>query len=430
MHCLFDDTRCAHRLLIGLLVGLMATAIGCERDPEDLEEWRNARGGTSQLAEWAADDGEPMDVRIRAVQILIEEGESDRLPRTFEEMESPEIRQAIADGAVPTVEQMWAVQDFPELTDELREEGGQIAPDGVEAIRAVDAIYRLDDHVSDDVRPRLQEIIADWISADWEARTQWASTSIPLLAPLAGDDAGELVSGWVLVAHDPREVSSSLRRHLDEEQHGPIDAAVGERAEEEHPNLSREMMHAVDGATTDEISPYLRTAIFDDETPNEFRQVAIDTLADVGSERAVEILRRVVERHRAPLRWAGANALIDARGTTGLVDIAQSLPTDIEEYAADRGDDLHRSVRQICNYVNTNIERGDIDADDDAIAELLQMDHWPAQVIGLQCVGRMEIADLRDAVEALTDEDFSIPAWEDEATIGEFATDVEALLEQ
>ena len=421
----------AHRWLAIVIAVAIGFGLGCERSPEDLEEWRNAQGGMAQLAEWAQDDSEPTDVRIRAIQILIEEGESDRIPRTLDEIEDEAMRQQLADNALPTIEEMWEQQDFPELTEEMQEEGAQIPIEDFAAVHAIDAIYRMHPYFGDDAQETTSQILRDWISEDQELRTQLAETDIPFLIQYAGDDAIDLVTNWILEARDVRSVASSLRRHAPDESQPTVDETVAERAAEKHPGeITEDLQHAVAGATTDAIVPFLKKVVEDEETDEMFRQVALDTAADIDSDAAIEFLASLVEQERFPIRWAAANALIDARGAAGLTNIANSLPTDTDEYDFDDDDALYNRIRQICAYVHTNVDRGDIDPDPDAVAELLAMDRWPGHVLGLQCTGRLAIGDLREDVQQLTDDSFDIPAWGEPETVGEFATRVDTALDE
>lgn len=415
-------------ILIALLVGLLAFGTGCERSPEDLEEWRDARDGMAQLATWAEDDGEPTDVRIRAIQILIEEGESDRVPRTLDAVEDEQMRQQLADEAMPTIQSMWDEQDFPELTDEMLREGAEIPIEDFAAVQAVDAIYRLHPYLSEQYQEQASEIIRAWISEDQELRTQLAETNLPLLVQYAGDNAAELVTNWLHETHDPRTTAGSLRRHTDDEADFVIDETIAEIAEEQHPDLEDDLRHAVIEAQSDGIVPYLDMAIDDDEMDNEFRQAALDTLATIGSDDAVAVLVGIIENRPAPFRWASANAVLDALGTAGLIDIAAALPVDSDEYELPEDDSLRRYVSQLCVYADTNIERGDMDHDPDVLAELLGSDQWPAQLLGLRCAGQLGETAVRDEVQALSDSATDIPGWGDSQTIGAFADQVDAML--
>lgn len=429
MKSFITDHRIIRQLLLGALIAIIGLGIGCDRSPEDLEEWRDAQGGMAQLSEWAQDSSEPMDVRIRAVQILVEEGEDTMLPRTLDGI-SEEDQQTILAATMPTIESMWQEQDIPELTDQMREEGAQIPIEDFVAVRAVDAIYRLMPYLSGEQKEQGQQILRDWMSKDQELRTQLADASIPLLLPHAGEGAAELLSEWIVETYDPRELATSLRHHApDEEAHRVIDAAIAKRALNEHPELSSELEHAVVEAQSDGIAPYLEKALLDEEVRSELYQAALNTAVDALGEDSSTILAKVVEQRQGLERWAAATNLIDARGVAGLGDIANALPVDSDAYTDGDDDQLQSRATYICNYVNTNLERGDIEEDFDALSELLGSDRWINQVLGLQCAARTQAHSLREAVQALSDESTSIPAWGQRITVGQLAAHVDELLD-
>ncbi len=410
--------------LIILLVAFFCLGLGCDRSPEDLEDWRNAQGGMAQLSQWAQDEGEPMDVRIRAVQIIVEEGADTILPRTLDGINEQE-RQQILVATMPTIEAMWQEQDFPELTDEMREEGAQIPIEDFVAVRAIDAIYRLMPYLKGEEKEKGQQILRDWMSEDQELRTQLADASIPLLLPLAGDGAAELLSEWIVETYDPRELAASLRRHApDEEAHRVIDAAIAERAKKKHPELTSELEHAVVEAQSDGIAPYLEQLLLDDAVRDELFQAALNTSVEALGEEASPILSQVIKQRPGNHRWAAATNLIDARGVAGLLDIANALPDDSDAYTDGDDDELRNRATYICNYVNTNIERGDIEEDLDVLSELIGAERWINQVIGLQCAARTEARQLSDDIQALSDASTSIPAWGQRVTVGQFAAHV------
>lgn len=414
-------------LVAACMVGLLVFAIACERSPEDLEEWRNAQDGMTQIAQWVESDDEPDDVRKRGAQILVEAGQSARLSRTLDEIEDDQMRDRIAGATMPTIEEMWEQQDFPELTEEMQEEGAQIAVEESEAVDAVDAIYNLIEYYDGDTQQQAQQILRDWISDDQQLRTQLADTGVPYLVEPAGEDAIELIRDWILETHEPRELTSTLRRHGPEDGLSTVDEVVAERAEKAHPDIDEPLQHAVAGAETDAIVPYLEMAIEDEATDDQFRQVAIDTAAKVGGE-GVELLTDVVENETGPMRWAAANAIIDARGTAGLVDVAGALPEETDDYETPDDDSFHRYVSQLCNYIDSQIQRDNIDGEPEPVGQLLEMDHWAGQTIGLQCAGALEFSDFRDEIQALEDETFDIPAWGERQTVGDFAATIDTVL--
>ena len=416
-------SRSIRFLLFAIITVSLLFALGCKRSPEDLEQWRNARGGMEQLAEWANSDRESLEVRIRAVQIIIEEGHSDRVPRILNRLDDLELRQTVANATMATIETMWAKQDIPELTEELRASGGQVALGQSEATLAKDAVYRLHEFYDDEHRAKANAILREWMSKDQELRTQFGDATIPMLISRTGDDAVELLQDWIQETYDPQELTAQLRRFVDgEEGHRLIDEAVVTLAMSEHPELRRETQHAVVGAQSPAIAPYLEKAILSDEISNELLQASLDTIATAVGPDAAPFLSRVIAERRGILRWASANALLDAKKTSGLVDIAAALPADSGSYDTTRDGDFRRYVEQICNYYALMAEREGIEDSHEPILEILAMDTWPAQTIGLECASRSQVVAARERVQELTAQSQQLPGWGERQTLGQFAT--------
>lgn len=423
----FIDTNSTPRhLLVGLLAVLLTFSVGCERSPEDLEEWRNAQGGMAQLSQWAADDGEPTDVRIRAVQILVEEGASDRVPRTLEEVEDEQLRQRLANEAMPTIETMWDQQDFPELTEEMQEEGAQIPVEDYDAVRAVDAIYRMMPYFGDDAQQQARAILRDWISEDQQLRTQLADTRIPFLIEHAGDDAVELIRNWLMETHEPDSLARTLRNNLPEHQIRDVDAIIAERAEEEHPDLDESMHQAVVHADTDGIIPYLEKVI---EERTSLMSDAFHTLANIGEE-GHEMLMEIIENETAQVRWTAISRLLEQEGITMLGDIAEALPADEDAYQADGDRSLDQYTRAVCADARRAAESEDVEGASQIFTDLLDQDHWPATTLALQCATVFEATDIREDIAALDDDSTSLPHWNTGDNIGEFATIVGEVLDE
>jgi hypothetical protein len=419
-------------VVLGLFLALIAT-VGCKRSPEDLEAWRDARGGMDQLSEWASSDRESLEVRIRALQILIEEIEGDRVPRILDRVDDPELRQQLADGAMGGVETLWGADDIPEFTEELRTGGGTIVIG--KAALGKDIAFQLHPYVGPEQRERVEEILREWMSVDPEFRTQLGGARIPALVPRAGDGAIELLTDWIKTADDPREVVAQLRQNVtDEAQNRVIDRAVVERALDEYPEVSREVQHAVVEARTDEVVPILEKVILEGAV-DDFLQGSLDTLVKVQGEEAGEFLSRVIVERFGVVRWAAANALIDARDDAGLVDIARALPTEPDPIEAVRhgpGDDdtLKRYFTQVCNYYGIAVERRELEGHVDSLREVLAIDTWPAQVLFLLCTARTKATELVDEVAGLRSSRVRLRQWGGRIMIGEIATEVHELLQE
>ena len=410
-------------------VAMLVLVVACDRSPEDLERWRTAQGGLEQISEWVQDPKEPMDVRERGLQILIEEGAARLLRPTLEGIEDDQERRQIASAAMPTIQRMWDVQDFPQVDRELLEQGGEIAPEGLQAIHAIESLYHLLPYLDGAEQSAGQAILRDWISEDQIVRTQWAEVAIPLLVPLAGEGAMEGVQNWIIEGTDVRSITGALRRHAPDSEQSYIDEAVATRARAKHPEIDVDLKHAINGAQSPAIVPYLKEVILDEAVSDQLFQIAVDTIVDVyeaDPNAAAEALAPVVTQRSTNHRWAAATAILDAQGVAGLVTIANALPDDADAF----GDDtFNQRVSYLCNYVNTNVDRGDFEANPDALKQLLADQRWTARALGLQCISRMGATDLADDVRELSGDTTAIHAWGQRLTVGQFADHVTQRLE-
>ena len=130
------------RVLFALVAALLV--LGCERKPEDLEQWRNAEGGMEKMVQWAKSSEEPMPVRKRAVEILMEQGNSGEVRDMLDGMkkEGPEREQLVA-AAIGVLEKQWAAKDYPTLDESTAKQGGAVKVGDSKSVMAKDAAYYL-----------------------------------------------------------------------------------------------------------------------------------------------------------------------------------------------------------------------------------------------------------------------------------------------
>ncbi len=421
-------TNSARLATVALLILFVSGVLGCERTPEDLEDYRDTQGGQQQIARWVQDPGESMEVRQRGMQILVEDGQFHKLEDVLNGIDDDAERAQIAAAALPTAQQMWEVQDFPQITDELLEQGGTIRPDGLKAIHGVNALYYLSPHMEGEAQEAAQEILRNWISADQEVRTQWGAVRIPFIVPVAGDGAMEEVENWIVDAREPNRLAASLRAQApDDDALFSLDRAIGERAKQEHPDVSDEVVLAIQDAETKGILPYLETAVTDPDSSGNLFQISIETLFEVAPEEARDIALQTVEEIPGTYRWIAVQKLVDQFGLEIIPDVATALPEDEEFYD---NDGLRGRPNSNCRNVAAAIEEGDFDEDPQLIADLLASDHWPARVFGLRCAQQLDIQELRDEIQALQSDRTPIAGWRGGKTIGELAQDVDEAMDE
>ncbi|RDV36612.1 hypothetical protein DV096_17865 [Bradymonadaceae bacterium TMQ3] len=417
------------RALAILLVAALLLPTGCQRTPEDLEVWRTAKGGTEQLATWAESEEEPLEVRVRAVQILIEEGEHARIPRTLDRVEDEAARQAMADGAIPTIETMWAANDIPELTDEMKEQGAELVIGDSKATRAKDAAYMLYPYLSEGAQQKAQAILKSWLEKDLELRDQLGDATVAQIVPLAGEGAVELVAPWLKETFQPGRIAASMREFIPEEKQGPIDAALAERAREEHPDLKRDLPQAIFNANTAEAAPYFEFAIFDENTSTEHIQAAMEALARVKGKDATNTFQKIITERPGLMRWVAANYIIDTQKRESLPLIASALPTTTEGWDIPREDSFEAATSQVCNLYKGTMEREKVTDFQPVIQELLAMESWPARTLGVVCAGVTNATSLQADVDALSRDRQRLPGWSSRTTLGQLAGQTSSALQ-
>jgi hypothetical protein len=410
-------------LIVTLLAG--ALAMGCKRSPEDLEPWRNAKGGVEKLSDWAASPDESIEVRKRAVEILVEDGHAQRLPMVLNRIQDEAVRKQIAAGALPAIEKLWAAQDIPVLTEEMKKGGGEMLVGDSKSARAKDAAYVLHAYVDGEHQKRLEAILAEWVSKDQELRNQLGNATIGQILPRAGgSSAVEKALVWLEETHLPGTVARTLREHADDEIKGKMADILKRRAEEAHPNLSRELEVAVLEVEHANIVPYLQKAIQDPASPPGLIQGAMTSMLRIQGERAAPFLTNTVTEKAGLLRWVAANRLITLRGKAGLLNIALALPLESDTY----GSSLQEDITQLCNLFATEMKEQGVTHVSDVLERALTNNRWPAQVIGLSCAATTKSADVKPSVAALKTNRQPIPGWKGDMTIGRLATDVENAL--
>lgn len=409
-----------------------ALSAGCDRSPDDLEVWRTSEGGYEKMVEWASSPEEPVDVRQRAVQILIEEHRPNDLHEIFTNVSDPTVKKQLVDAAIPVVEQMWNKKDWPKINQEGAK-GGLVKVEGrSESVGAKDAAYFLQPHAEGASKEKLETILATWMSQDQDIRTQLGVTTIPQIAPRAGKGSTEMMIAWLESTKTPSVIVDKITALPEDEQSDDLNAAVAEtvrkRAEAEHPNLSPSTEGAMMRMSHPNMAPYLERAIADPESPPRLIDGAIDVYVRAMGDRATPFFVKMVSEKSGLLRWVAATRLIEIRGKAGVLAAAKALPLEPDTYAVPEDDSFKKESEIFCNFVSTELKKQGIESADDVVANLLKSNRWPVQVLGLRCAEITEASATKPLVEELVKDKTGLPGWGDGKTMGELATDVAATL--
>ncbi len=403
---------------------LLATAFGCERKPEDLEEWRNAKGGMDKMEEWASSSEEPKDVRIRAVQILVEEGQANALQPIFDNIEDGEVRTDMIAGALPIVVEKWEAQDIPELDDELKEKGGTMQAGASESVLAKDAAYFLQPHAKGETKEKLESILAEWMSKDWQLRNQLGRTTLAQIAPRAGKAGMKSLVLWTEEAVQPHQPVEVVKEHGDDETKAKVAKALVKRAEEDHPELDDSMQTAIFTFDNKAVVPYLEKAASDPKSSPTLIDRSMNALVRVQGERATPFFADLVKNRQGTLRWVAATRIVEVMQKPAFLNVATGLPVEMDSYPPVDEDGLKSDTAYFCNMYHGEMEDNEIDSVSDQLTRGLDSSRWPARVLALRCAHVFKAKDLTDKIESLTDDSQKIPGWGETKTIGELAEEV------
>lgn len=404
-------------------------AMGCERKPEDLEVWRNAEGGYEKMVEWAQSPEESEAVRVRAVQILVEEHQPNMLQPLFEAIEDPALKAKLVDGAMPTVQSMWDKKDYPKIEDGAE---GLVKVEGrSESVGAKDAAYFLQPHATGASKDALEAILAEWMSADQDVRDQLGVTTLGQVAPRAGKKGIDMMLVWLETTKQPSSVIDKIAVAAQQDQNAELDgalaAAVAKRAEAEHPKLSTQTEVAVLKMNHENIVPYLERAIQDPESPKSLIDACMDVYARIMKERAGPLFAKLVAEKSGLLRWVSATRLIEIRGKAGALAAANALPLEPDSYSEPEDDAFKKESEIFCNFVNSELTSQDVDPKPVA-KQFLGSSRWPVQVLGVRCAKTTGAAELKEDLLAMGKDKTPLPGWGEEKSLGELAAETAAEL--
>ncbi len=407
----------------------LGLCVGCERKPEDLEVWRTSEGGYAKMAEWAQSPEESDAVRIRAVQILIEEHQPNQLQPLLEAITDEAMKKKLVDGALPTVQAMWDKKDWPKIDAGA---GGLVKIEGrSESVGAKDAAYFLQPHAEGASQTAFETILAQWMSEDQDVRDQLGVTTVGQVAPRAGKQAIAMMLKWLETTKQPSVVVDKIATASAADKNTELDGALAEairkRCEAEHPNLSPQTEVAMLKMNHENIVPYLEIAIQDPKSPTKLIDAAMDVYARIMKDRAGPLFSKLVAEKTDLLRWVSATRLIEIRGKAGALAAANALPLETASYAKPEDDSFKKESEIFCNFVNSELRSQDVDPTS-VVAQFLGSSRWPVVVLGVQCAKTTGAKDVKETLVAMSKDKTALPGWGEDKSLGELAADIAAEL--
>ena len=150
----------------------------------------------------------------------------------------------------------------------------------------------------------------------------------------------------------------------------------------------------------------------------------MEAILRIQGNKATPYFANLVKTKEGLLRWVAAQRLIESRGKPGFLNVALSLPLEMETYPSTDKKTFKEDTKVFCNSFKS--EMGDVDVTDvsSELKRALENDRWPAQVIGLQCARTFQAKSLSDSIDALTSSRQKLPGWGESMTVGELAKQV------
>lgn len=423
-----------HKLTRWCATLLLSTVFtfGCERKPEDLEQWRNAEGGMEKLQEWAKSKEESNAVRARAVQILIEENNSNQIPALLDGVKDAEAKKAIVKAAIETTEKLWAAQDQPELTEEMKKKGVQMKVGASKAVQGVETAYYLYPYATGEDQKKLENILGEWLSKDHELRRQ-LSTRITLeqVLPRSGDKGFEGMMLWFKEHKNPGNLADAIRQHGDEKTKKRFAEVILERAMADHPDINPQLRVIIEKTEDPAIVPYLEKAMDDPNTPGPVADAMMDTYIRIKGPASTTKLNELVAKRKDIMRSVAFTRLIEVRGEAGVIQASNALPLEIDAYATEGDNTLGKDADYLCNIIESELKKSHkIEDPKPVIEKMLKSSRWPAQAIAMHCAKMKKWSDWKPAIEELTESKQLVPGWSDQETsLGDIAKEVIASFE-
>jgi hypothetical protein len=423
------SARAGWMKLLGMVLVVGLLSAGCERKPADLEKWRNAKGGMEKIEGWALSSKEPLAVRERALQILIEQDMTGELPAMFDKLKDDPAKPALMKTAVTQLDAMWAKQDFPKMDEETKSKGGTIAVGDSESIKAKDAAYYLQPYAEGEDKAKLEKILTEWVSEDHDLRDQLGKTTLGQVLPRANKDALPGFMKWLEKARKPATLARQIREAKDNDPAAQaeavkmldakiIEVALVDKADllsggEVLPRISELRIAIMEVAPDTEGQVKLLEEIIMSETaPGDLIDLAMDTLVKVQKEKATPFFNKLVTSSKGLKRWVAVTRLIEVRGRPGVLQAVNALPLEASAYEAG---ELEENSSYFCNFLKSEFEAQQIkDQVEPTVKQLLGTSRWPAQLLGVQCAEQYKLAALKPEVEALAKEKQALPGWSDD----------------
>lgn len=306
----------------------------------DLQKWTNNDIGLARIEEVVVDATQPMDTRIRALEVVVEKGFPVRV-RGFvdaihDDADRAEVMRRLAEQLLRHVEKRSAYQ-----------------------FDAKDALMSLDRHLPPDAFEPVQKAVAAWAFGDLDWKTPTAEVQEKIQARISSGQIMDLGRhGWqgagILVKNG--FVVDKMARYLGEAKDPEATRILLDAMRELHATTGPQSYHidALRGTESPAAAAYLLEMYLNEEIDEEFRAGAFNVAVSMFGAPSVTSDPKVVVDKLLELldtkvpedRWLAANNLVQLSGVAQLGAIFAALKDDgVYKQATE---DPAKSVMDLC----------------------------------------------------------------------------------
>jgi hypothetical protein len=383
---------------IWLLASLCLSGCFGSIDEGDLDRWTQNSEGFKRISELMADpDQAPFDVRVRAIELMIEKGYSFELPRMLKVAPDRErISNQISDKLYPILEPSTA------------------AGDG--AARTRDALLRLADFTDDEMGDKIRKRVAEWAfhglldpnrpptKEDVRSQVQ-ARIKVSQIRHLGNhgiNGAGLLIqNGW-----NVRELSQFLRKmKAPDAGHQLVTALVNLHKNNPDYNWTGEQLESLEMVANGVAFIPMMNLFRNDSADDMIRDMALNTALVSARDAlstsetrasALQEIQKLLKSTSPDNRWVAMNIVVEGLGDKGIDFALTALETDFPFVNA-TDDEPEKSMVDFCTDTLKTFapkSRG-------RILGLIDSGNLPQQALGIVCAKVWGANELEDKLKGI-----------------------------
>lgn len=397
-------------LLLATCAALAFAATACKRKPEDLEVWRpsKASNGEEKLMEWIASPDEPLPVRVRAAEILLEEDLPYDVAKALEQA-TPADQRALIDALAP---KLLADYNTRDATVEAYQSNAS------KQVRAKEGIFQLYRFAAGSPhQAALEDALVDWLTGDFFIRDQMGAIKMNQIAELLGPRAAApLLAALEKPENNQKFIADILRKINDPKVQEQTAQTLLKLGTQQLPKLDKDLEVAVLEEPHKAITPLLVKLVDDANIDDQLRTAAHARIGQINGREALPIYIKWVKSGPDILRWVSIQSIGETQGKPGVMAILGALP-ETGDYGGGEPNGFSTDAGRFC-MVEVKEMKTDLQ---DAFLGALKTGSTPAKALALRCLQEIGKPAARPAVEPLLTDKTPLPAWEGAADLGALA---------